>query len=195
MNDATRTGARVAAWTAAAVLGMVTIGGLAQAQSATTQPQAQPQAQSSETASPAPSSNASPRPSRSAQPRPKPSDGQRRKAQRGPARFGRRVLHGETVMSTDNGPVTHVVQRGVVTATSASSITVRSSDGFTLTWTRDAETKVRTGPKDQPQRPLAVGDDVMVHGVRRSASAVLARQVRVVPEGEQRAKRDQPPGA
>lgn len=161
MNITVRTSARVAAWTTAAVLGLATLSGIAAAQS---------QSQSSE-----------PKPSKStsAEPRKRDEDGRKKHSRRGPKGFGRRVLHGETVVAGDNGPVTHVVQRGVVTAVSGTSFTVRSSDGFTLTWTRNAETKVRTAPKDQPQRPLAVGDDVMTHGVREG-SGVVARHVRGV---------------
>lgn len=87
------------------------------------------------------------------------------------------VLHGEAVVQTKEGPVNVAVQRGVVTAIDDSSVTVKSSDGFTWTWTFHAELKViekRTsiqpgeikagagialaGPKsgDQPQARLIV---------------------------------------
>jgi hypothetical protein len=45
------------------------------------------------------------------------------------------VLHGETVVQTKNGTLTIAVQRGQVTAVSATAITVKSTDGFTETWT------------------------------------------------------------
>ncbi len=183
MNDTTRLVGRIAAWTTAALLGAGLLSGYALAQPET-RPAAQPQAQESAEASATPRPSRSPGARASERPKPKPSDGQRRRKP-AQARIGRRVLHGETVVQAEDGTVTHVVQRGVVTAISGSTFTVRSSDGFTLTWTRDAETKVRTAPKDETQRPLAVGDDVKAHGVRRSASSVLARQVRVVPEGAQ----------
>jgi hypothetical protein len=180
VNDTTRLVGRVAAWTTAALLGAALLSGYAQAQSGSGAPAAQPQAGASAEPS------ATPRPSRSpgARPtdRPKRPEGERREnRRRAPGRIGPRVLHGETVVATDQGNVTHVVQRGVVTAISGSSFTVRSADGFTLTWSRNADTKVRTAPKDQQQRALRVGDDVMSHGVR-NGSSVLARQVRLVPE-------------
>lgn len=46
----------------------------------------------------------------------------------------RDVQHGEAVVETKKGPVTVLVQRGVVTAVDAGSITVKSADGYTQTW-------------------------------------------------------------
>ncbi|WP_155369359.1 hypothetical protein [Catellatospora vulcania] len=46
----------------------------------------------------------------------------------------RDVQHGEAVVESKKGPVTVLVQRGVVTAVDATSITVKSADGFTQTW-------------------------------------------------------------
>jgi hypothetical protein len=45
------------------------------------------------------------------------------------------LLHGEVVVQTRDGTKTIVAQRGTVTAVDGSSMTVRSTDGFTLTWT------------------------------------------------------------
>jgi hypothetical protein len=56
--------------------------------------------------------------------------------------LGRNVLHGEAVVQTKDGNVTVVVQRGEVTAISSSSVTVRSSDGFTMTWSFHPELRV-----------------------------------------------------
>ncbi|GIG01557.1 hypothetical protein [Catellatospora citrea] len=46
----------------------------------------------------------------------------------------RDVQHGEAVVETKKGPVTVLVQRGVVTAVDGDSITVKSADGYTQTW-------------------------------------------------------------
>lgn len=54
----------------------------------------------------------------------------------------RNVLHGEAVVQTKEGNVTVVVQRGEVTSISSSSVTVRSSDGFTMTWSFHPELRV-----------------------------------------------------
>lgn len=45
------------------------------------------------------------------------------------------VLHGETVVQTKNGTQTIEVQRGQVTAVTATTVTIKSTDGFTETWT------------------------------------------------------------
>lgn len=45
------------------------------------------------------------------------------------------VLHGETVVQTKNGVQTIEVQRGQVTAVTDTSVTIKSTDGFTETWT------------------------------------------------------------
>src|SRR5215472_11165842 len=49
--------------------------------------------------------------------------------------FGKRLEHGEATVQTDDGTKTVVVQRGQVTAITDTSVTVKSADGFTLTWT------------------------------------------------------------
>jgi hypothetical protein len=45
------------------------------------------------------------------------------------------VLHGETVVQTKDGVKTVAVQRGTVTAITDTSVTVKSTDGYTQTWT------------------------------------------------------------
>jgi hypothetical protein len=52
------------------------------------------------------------------------------------------VWHGEAVVQTQEGDITVVVQRGEVTAISSSSVTVKSTDGFTLTWSFHPELRV-----------------------------------------------------
>jgi hypothetical protein len=49
--------------------------------------------------------------------------------------LAKNVEHGEMVVKTKDGDKTIDVQRGTVTAISSTSITVRSSDGFSETWT------------------------------------------------------------
>src|SRR5215831_9380392 len=49
--------------------------------------------------------------------------------------FGKRLEHGEATVQTDDGTKDVVVQRGSVTAITSTSVTVKSADGFTLTWT------------------------------------------------------------
>jgi hypothetical protein len=45
------------------------------------------------------------------------------------------VLHGEATVQTKDGVKTIAVQRGTVTAITGTSVTVKSTDGFTQTWT------------------------------------------------------------
>jgi len=47
----------------------------------------------------------------------------------------RKTLHGEATIQTRNGPETVAGQRGTVTAVTSTTVTVKSSDGFTSTWT------------------------------------------------------------
>jgi hypothetical protein len=54
----------------------------------------------------------------------------------------RNVLHGEAVVQTKDGNVTVMVQRGEVTAITSTSVTVKSSDGFTMTWSFHPELRV-----------------------------------------------------
>ncbi|GAA1788198.1 hypothetical protein GCM10009682_07850 [Luedemannella flava] len=49
--------------------------------------------------------------------------------------FGKKALHGEVVVETKNGPKTLVAQRGEITAVTATTLTVKSADGYTSTWT------------------------------------------------------------
>jgi hypothetical protein len=60
--------------------------------------------------------------------------------------FGPRVLHGEfTAKSPTGGYRTLVIQTGQVTAVSASSVTVKSEDGFTRTYAVNTGTMVNAG--------------------------------------------------
>ncbi len=63
---------------------------------------------------------------------------------RGFGRFGG-ALHGELTVPQNDGTGTRViqVQRGTVTAVSSTSVSVKSSDGFTATYTISSTTRVR----------------------------------------------------
>src|SRR5262245_60007664 len=49
--------------------------------------------------------------------------------------LSRNVEHGEVVVDTKDGTKTIDVQRGTITAINSTTLTVKSKDGFTLTWT------------------------------------------------------------
>lgn len=73
-----------------------------------------------------------------------------------------RAEHGEFVLHGKAGDRTVDVQRGVVTAASPSSVTVRSTDGYTATYAFTPTSKVRKqGAASQPSA-VAVNDRVGV---------------------------------
>ena len=80
------------------------------------------------------------------------------------AKLGHHALHGEfTVRGRDGAFRTLAMQQGEATAVSATSITVRSEDGFSRTYARTAETKVSDG--------VAVGAQVRVLAVVENGGA------------------------
>jgi hypothetical protein len=58
-----------------------------------------------------------------------------RKRHRARVLLRKNTLHGEAVVQTKDGSKTVAVQRGTVTAIDGKTMTVKSSDGFTITWT------------------------------------------------------------
>ncbi|MGH3647398.1 MAG: hypothetical protein ACRDTM_09500 [Micromonosporaceae bacterium] len=83
--------------------------------------------------------------------------------------LGKRVLHGELVVSTPKGPKTILVQRGTITAVDADSMTVKSADGYTLTWTFADKLRVLERRKTVDGDALEVGETVGVVGGKTSA--------------------------
>jgi len=78
------------------------------------------------------------------------------------------VLHGEAVVQTEEGTKTVVVQRGEVTAITASSVTVKSNDGFTLTWTFSDQLRVFERRNQIQPSAVAVGARIGVAGEKTS---------------------------
>lgn len=89
-------------------------------------------------------------------------------------RMMRDVLHGSLTVDTGDGTAVVDVQRGELTAASATSITVRSTDGFTATYALDAGTAVRRDRDAAQPADLAVGDTVMVRADAGTADVVRA---------------------
>jgi hypothetical protein len=76
------------------------------------------------------------------------------------------TLHAEVVVQTKDGTKTLLVQRGQVTGIDDRTVTVKSTDGYTLTWTfgdpiRVVEHRNTVEPKD-----IAVGTRVGVAGAK-----------------------------
>lgn len=95
-------------------------------------------------------------------------------------------IHGEfTVRNKAGGFVVLDTQRGAVTGTTGSTLTVRSADGFTATYTVDSTTKIRKDRATASLTDIKVGDTVAVVGVK-SGGTVTARAVRDgVPERQE----------
>ena len=90
--------------------------------------------------------------------------------------LGQRVLHGELVVDTKQGPRTIVVQRGTVTKVEDNAVTVKSSDGFTLTWTYGEKLRVIERRATVDGDDLDVGETVGIAG-RDSKGDPIARLI------------------
>lgn len=77
------------------------------------------------------------------------------------------ILHGEVVVQTkDGGTKTVAVQRGEVTAIDGDSMTVRSTDGFTMTWTFGDRLRVVERRATVRSSDIQVGTTVGVAGAK-----------------------------
>lgn len=103
-----------------------------------------------------------------------PSDRWQERRQRAAARvlLRRNALHGEAVVETANGTATVLFQRGEVEAVTETDVTVRSTDGFTQTWTFGPQLRVLEARGTVQPRPLSEGDPVGVAGVERDGQPV-----------------------
>jgi hypothetical protein len=99
-----------------------------------------------------------------------------------PARRGRHprlrylfqhALHGEATVQTDEGLKTVVAQRGTLTEVTDSTITVNSSDGYTVTWMLGASTVVVVERVRSTISAVAVGTEVGVAGSREGDTVTL----------------------
>jgi hypothetical protein len=92
----------------------------------------------------------------------------------GPRTLGQ-ALYGETVTKDDDGTIeTHVWQNGQVTSASGSSVTVRSANGTSWTWTLTGDTKLHKDGKALAAADLAEGDNVRVWGTRDGGTRTAA---------------------
>ena len=94
--------------------------------------------------------------------------------------FNHRTLHAEAVVKTEDGTKTVVVQRGSVTAVDATSVTVKSTDGFTLTWKVGDPIKVVANKAKADMSAVTVGAEVGVAGAK-DGGTTTARLI-VVPQ-------------
>lgn len=80
------------------------------------------------------------------------------------------ALHSESVVEVDDGYETRLTQTGSVTSARADSVTVRSADNYTETYTVDGDTAVDAGSGDTDD--LSEGTTVTVTATREGDTAV-----------------------
>jgi hypothetical protein len=83
------------------------------------------------------------------------------------------TLHGEITVQRKAGVETIVVQRGQVTAVDGASLSVKSADGFTRTWTRDDRTRVRQDRRTADPGAIKAGSQVGVAGTGATARLIV----------------------
>ncbi|MEO7070159.1 MAG: hypothetical protein ABI131_06670, partial [Nostocoides sp.] len=81
-------------------------------------------------------------------------------------------LHGE--FTQGQPATTYLFQRGAVTVVSSTSMTVKSSDGFSATYAVSSSTQVRGANASQ----ITDGTDVMVVANKKGSAAVRVRVIR-----------------
>jgi hypothetical protein len=87
----------------------------------------------------------------------------------------RGVLHGEVTVKAGDGTKVVDLQRGKLTAASATAITVASTDGFTATYAVTSTTAVHEARQTVAASTLAVGDEVFVRATGGTATVVRTR--------------------
>jgi hypothetical protein len=76
------------------------------------------------------------------------------------------TLHGELTVQGKNGVKTIVVQRGTVTAVDATTVSVRSTDGFTQRWSFGAKLRVVQDRKAVQPAAIKTGAQLGVAGAK-----------------------------
>ena len=92
------------------------------------------------------------------------------------------VEHGEVVVQTKKGDKTVDVQRGTVTAVTGTTLTVRSADGFSETWTFGDPLRVVQNKAKADKSAVTVGTVLGVAGVKNGGT-VTANLI-VIPRSE-----------
>lgn len=88
---------------------------------------------------------------------------------------GGAMEHGELTVRTSTGDQVIDVQRGQVSAVSATSVTVRSTDGFTATYTVGSASKVRVQKNASTIANVHTGDNVAVAATKSGNTNTLRR--------------------
>lgn len=88
------------------------------------------------------------------------------------------TMHGSVTVQGKDGVKTIVVQRGTVTAVTSTTVTVKSTDGFSLTWTFGNPMRVVQDKKTVATSALAAGKTIGVAGTQ-SGSVTSARLIAI----------------
>ena len=92
-----------------------------------------------------------------------------------------RLVHAEAVLNLpERGLTTFSLDHGTITAISASSISVKASNGVTVTVATNAATRVRREGAPKALSDLKVGDEAVVYSVSDEKEPQTARRI-VVP--------------
>jgi hypothetical protein len=91
--------------------------------------------------------------------------------------LGRRVLHGEVTVQTQEGVKTLVMASGEVSALSKDAITVKSSDGVETSFILNGDTRYGFRNEPAPSAELKVGDTAFVTGEKSGGGATAKRVV------------------
>jgi hypothetical protein len=86
-----------------------------------------------------------------------------------------RAEHGEFTVHTKAGDKVLDTQRGVVTAVNAGSVTVKSKDGFSATYTLNPATKVHKGKQTATTAQITTNDRVRVRADKTGTTATATR--------------------
>jgi hypothetical protein len=82
------------------------------------------------------------------------------------------TLHGSVTVQGKDGAKTIVVQRGTVTAVTSTSVSVKSTDGFTATWTFGDPLRIVQDKKKVATSALKAGETVGVAGLSTAARLI-----------------------
>lgn len=94
----------------------------------------------------------------------------------------KRALHGEVTIGGEKQTRVMVFQRGAVDKVSATSITVKSTDGFAQTYVVNADTSIRKDGHAAEIADLAAGDKVRVVALKNGSTSTA----RVIAEPKDR---------
>jgi hypothetical protein len=94
--------------------------------------------------------------------------------------LARNVEHGEMVVQTKDGDKTIDVQRGTVTAISSTTVTVKSTDGFSETWTFGNPIHVVEHRTTVQPSNVTTGETVGVAGTK--SGGTLTASLLVIPD-------------